>query len=184
MKRTIYLHGSLKSIHPEPIVVHAATVADAIKAVTRQLPGFKGNPHTGPLRIKVAGHETVEDPIAPTQASDLHVFPQLNGGKNGGFFQILIGAVLVAASFIPGLGQVFAPILLKVGILMVLGGVLQMFNTPKRDNKDKLEKKSYYLGAPQNTVDIGTRIPILCGEDKIGGQYLSFQIDAVDTGGI
>ncbi|KQS75041.1 hypothetical protein ASG32_08060 [Methylobacterium sp. Leaf361] len=184
MQRRIHLHGSLKSIHPEPIVVHAATVAEAIKAVTRQLPGFRGNAVSGPLRVKVAGHETIEDLIAPSKVQDLHIFPQLNGGKNGGFFQVLIGAVLVAASFIPGIGQVFAPILLKLGILMVLGGILQMFNTPKRDNKDQVEKKSHYLGTPHNTVDIGTRIPILCGEDKIGGQYLSFQIDAVDTGGI
>lgn len=182
MLRRIHLHGTLKSIHPEPIEVHAASPAEAIKAVTRQIKGFGGNAVTGPLRIKVLGHETVEDLIAVGGAQDLHLFPQLNGGKNGGFFQVIIGAVLIAASFIPGVGQVLAPILLKVGIMMVLGGILQMFNTPKRDNKDKEEKKSHYLGAPKNTVEIGTRIPILCGEDLVGGHYLSFNIDAVDTG--
>lgn len=184
MLRRIHLHGSLKSIHPEPIEIHATSPAEALKAITRQLPGFAGNAVTGPLRVKVLGHETVESLIAPGGEADLHLFPQLNGGKNGGFFQVLIGAVLIAASFIPGVGQVLAPILLKVGIVMVLGGILQMFNTPKRDNKDSVEKKSHYLGAPKNTVAIGTRIPVLCGEDKIGGHYLSFQIDAVDTGGL
>lgn len=182
MLRRIHLHGSLKNIHPEVIEVHAATVAEALKAVTRQIKGFAGNAVTGPLRVKVVGFETVESLIAPSDARDLHIFPQLNGGKRGGFFQILIGAVLIAASFIPGVGTTFAPILLKVGIMMVLGGILQLFNTPKRDNKDKEEKKSHYLGAPKNTVEIGTRIPILCGRDKIGGHYLSFNIDAVDTG--
>lgn len=182
MLRRIHLHGSLKSIHPEVIELHAATVAEALQAITRQLKGFAGNAVTGPLRVKVAGFETVESLIAPSDARDLHLFPQLNGGKNGGFFQVLIGAVLIAASFIPGVGTTLGPILLKVGIMMVLGGVLQFFNTPKRDNKDSVEKKSHYLGAPKNTVEIGTRIPILCGEDKIGGHYLSFNIDAVDTG--
>jgi predicted phage tail protein len=152
-----------------------------LKAITRQIRGFAGNAITGPLRIKVVGHETIESLIAPSDTQDLHLFPQLNGGKNGGFFQILLGVVLIAASFIPGLNA-FAPILLKVGIMMVLGGILQLFNTPKRDNKDSTEKKSHYLGSPKNTVDVGTRIPILCGEDKVGGHYLSFQIDAVDTG--
>jgi predicted phage tail protein len=180
--RRIHLHGSLKSIYPEPIEVSAPNVAEALKLVTRQFPGFAGNAVTGMLRIKVAGFETIEDLIRPSDEQDLHVFPQLNGGKNGGFFQILLGAVLIAASFIPGVGAAFAPILLKVGIMMVLGGILQLFNTPKRDNKDSPEKKSHYLGAPKNTVEIGTRIPILCGEDLVGGHYLSFQIDAVDTG--
>lgn len=137
---------------------------------------------TGPLRVKVAGFETVESLIAPTDRRDLHVFPQLNGGKSGGFFQILIGAVLIAASFLLPGGSFFAPILLKTGIMMVLGGILQFFNTPKRDNKDSQEKKNHYLGPPKNTVEIGTRIPILCGEDLVGGHYLSFNIDAVDTG--
>lgn len=181
MLRRIHLHGSLKSIHPEPIEIRAETVADALKAITSQLPGFQGNAIEGPKRIKVVGFDTLESLIVPTEVVDLHLFPQLNGGKSGGFFQILIGAVLIAASFIPGLNA-FAPILLKVGIMMVLGGILQLFNTPKRDNKDSPEKKSHYLGTPKNTVEIGTRIPILCGEDKIGGHYLSFQIDAIDTG--
>ncbi|WP_273288261.1 hypothetical protein [Methylorubrum populi] len=180
MLRRIHLHGTLKSIHPEPIEVHAASPAEALKAITRQIPGFGGNAITGPLRIKVLGHETVEDLIAPGGGQDLHLFPQLNGGKNGGFFQILIGAVLVAASFIAG--PVIGPILLKVGIVMVLGGILQMFQQPARDKKDSVEKKSHYLGPPKNTVEIGTRIPVLCGEDLVGGHYLSFQIDAVDTG--
>ncbi|BAQ50281.1 phage-related protein, tail component (plasmid) [Methylobacterium aquaticum] len=180
MLRRIHLHGTLKSIHSGPIEVHAASPAEALKAITRQVKGFGGNAVTGPLRVKVLGHETIEDLIAVGGARDLHLFPQLNGGKNGGFFQILIGAVLVAASFIAG--PLIGPILLKIGIVMILGGILQLFNTPKRDNKDKEEKKSHYLGAPKNTVEIGTRIPILCGEDLVGGHYLSFNIDAVDTG--
>lgn len=182
MLRRIHLHGNLKSIHPEVIEIHAESVAEALKAITRQLPGFAGNAATGPLRVKVVGFESLESLVVPSSQRDLHIFPQLNGGKNGGFFQVLIGAVLIAASFLPIVGQTFAPILLKVGIMMVLGGLLQMINTPKRDNKDSVEKKSHYLGAPKNTVEIGTRIPILCGEDKIGGHYLSFNIDAVDTG--
>ncbi|GJE78095.1 tail assembly protein [Methylorubrum suomiense] len=182
MLRRIHLHGSLKSIHPEVIELHAASVAEALQAITRQVKGFAGNAVTGPLRVKVVGFETMESLVAPSDVRDLHIFPQLNGGKNGGFFQVIIGAVLIAASFIPGVGQALAPILLKVGIMMVLGGILQFFQTPQRDKKDSPEKKSHYLGPPKNTVEIGTRIAILCGEDKVGGHYLSFNIDAVDTG--
>lgn len=181
MLRRIHLHGSLKQLHPGPIEVHAETPAEAIKAITRQIPGFRPNAVRGPWRVKLAGFETVESLIAPTDVQDLHLFPQLNGGKQGGFLQILLGAVLVAASFfVPQ----FAPILLKLGAMMIIGGILQLFSAPKRDDKDKEEKKSHYLGAPRNTVEIGTRIPILLGEGRIGGHYLSFDIASIDTGAV
>lgn len=181
MRRRIHLHGSLKKLHEGPIEVVAETVAEAIKFVTTQLPAFAPNAVDGYKRIKVAGFETFDSLFAPTDVEDIHLFPQLNGGKQGGFIQILIGAALIAASFIPGL-QFIAPLLLKVGIMLVLGGILQMFNQPKRDNTDAEQRKSHYLGSPRNTVDIGTRIPILCGRRRVGGHYLSFNISAVDVG--
>jgi predicted phage tail protein len=113
---------------------------------------------------------------------DIHLIPQLNGGKNGGFFQVLIGAVLVAASFaatalgLPTIGG----ILLKVGITLMIGGVLQLLQQPPREN-DSNSKKNHYLGSPQNTTQIGTTIPILCGRRKVGGQFLSFQIAPVEV---
>lgn len=183
MLRRIHLHGILKPIHPGPIEVYAASAAEALRAISRQLPGLAGNAVTGPPRIKVAGHETIESLIGPSDAVDLHVVPQFCGGKSGGFFQVLIGSLLVAASFaLLPVAPTFAPILMKLGAMMVIGGVLQMIVAPDRDKKDALEKKNHYLGAPRNTVEIGTRIPVLCGEDKVGGHFLSFQIDALDTG--
>jgi predicted phage tail protein len=71
--------------------------------------------------------------------------------------------------------------LFNLGAAMLLGGILAFFNTPKRDKKDGAANKSYYLGAPKNTVDIGTRIPILYGRRKIGGHYLSFDISSIRT---
>lgn len=181
MKRLVYLHGSLKKIHPHPIEVDCDTVADAVKIVTLQLEGFRPNALEGRKRIQVMGCKSVEDFFTPTDMGEIHIFPQLNGGKSGGFIQILIGAALIAASFLlPGSLAFLAPMLLNMGVMMMLGGVLQLISAPKRDKEDKAQQKSHYLGAPQNTVEIGTRIPILYGRRKVGGHYLSFNVSAVE----
>ena len=180
MRRRVYLHGSLKAIHPHPIEIEASTIAEAIRHVTLLLPGFRPNAKTGRRQIQAVGCKTVEDYFSVGD-EEVHLLPAFHGGKNGGFLQIVIGAVLIAASFIPGIGQVLAPVLLKVGITMLLGGVLQLLTAPDRDRGGK-QKKSQYLGSPRNTVDIGTRIPILYGRRKVGGHYLSFNISAVHAG--
>jgi hypothetical protein len=61
--------------------------------------------------------------------------------------------------------------------MMVLGGIVQMLTpVPETDSTEG----SMYLGAGVNTVRIGTRIPILYGTRKVGGHYLSFDVDAKD----
>lgn len=179
MRRRIYLHGSLKEIHPDPIEVDADTVAEAIKLVTLLLPGFKPNAKTGYRRIQVLGYDFVEDFFKKDDTVDIHIYPQFNGGKRGGFLQILLGAALIAASFL--IGGPFAPLMLRMGVLLVIGGLMQLLQQPPRDNKQEEQtNKSRYLGAPKNTVEIGTRIPILYGRRKVGGHYLSFNVSAVD----
>jgi predicted phage tail protein len=183
--RKIFLHGSLRVIHPDPITVVADTVAEAIKAISVQLPGFRPNPLTGYKKIKIAGYDTAESLFIADKREEIHIFPQFCGGKQGGFIQIAIGALLVAASFAmtaTGFGAAFAPLLLKIGALLIIGGLLQLMSAPARDKKDGAANKSYYLGTPKNTVEIGTRIPILYGRRRVGGHYLSFNISSVDTG--
>lgn len=175
MLRRVHLHGSLEKLHDGPIEVMADTVADAIKIVSSQLPAFRPNAITGYRRVQVAGCDRAEHLFAPSDMVDIHILPQLTGGKSGGFVQILIGTALVAASFLlPGSFAVLSGILLKVGALMILGGVLQMVRVPSRDSpQSAATNRSHYLGVPENTVAIGTRIPILYGRRKVGGQLLS-----------
>lgn len=183
----VVLHGSLRKFHEGPIRVSAETAKEAIEAVTNQLPGFRPDPINGRKRITVVDHDTLDKLVAPLKTNVLHIFPQFNGGKQGGFLQILIGAALIGLAFVTGgtslaLGPLTFNIgntLFGIGAMMVLGGIMQFLApTPKTDK----ENKSRYLGSPKNTTAIGTRIPIIYGEDRVGGQYLSFDISAVDTG--
>ena len=177
MLRTVYLHGSLAALHPGPIQIHATTVAEAVEGISRQIEGLHRR------RIAVVDAETIEDlfRFLPEDQTEIHIVPQLNGGKSGGFTQILIGAALVAASFIPGLNATVATMILQAGALAILGGLSQLLAPqPKADDE---QEKNRYLGAPKNTVEIGTRIPILYGEFRCYGHWLGFDINAMEVKG-
>ncbi|ESY35396.1 tail assembly protein [Mesorhizobium sp. C386A] len=175
MKVKVFLHGYFAKFHKGPIEVNAATVAEAIALITPQLPGFRPNAVHGRHRISVAGCDKVEDLYRPAKGGEIHLIPQFTGGKKGGYLQILLGVALVAVGWFAGIGW-----LLQAGALAFLGGVAQMLMpTPSSDDN---QKKSHYIGASDNTVTIGTRIPILYGEDLVGGHYLSFDTDAIVTG--
>lgn len=178
--RTVYLHGFG---HSEPIKVIANSVAEAVDLISRQLPCLAPNPLTGKKRISVVNHDTRESLYRNLKddETEIHIVPQLSGGKQGGLLQILIGAVLVAAAFFTmGTSLAFATnFLFGTGAMMILGGIAQFLQPTPKSNSE--EEKSHYLGAPKNTVKIGTRIPILYGRFRAYGHYLSFDINARDN---
>lgn len=179
--RKVILHGYLAKFHDGPIMMDGETVAEIVEGVTRQLTGFAPDPVRGRHRIKVVNFETRESLYTPLEDDvvEIHIVPQLSGGKNGGLLQILLGVALIGVGFFLGAGTMFGSMLMKVGALALLGGLSQLLAPQPEDDKSQ-QNRSQYLGAPKNTVQIGTRIPILYGEFRVFGQFLSFDINAVE----
>lgn len=181
MMKKIILHGYLKDLHPEPICIEADTVAEAV-SVLRNYPGFnpdEGNRHT----VAIRGFESRDSLYMKTDVEEIHIEPTLSGGGGGsrpGIFQIVIGALLIAASFIPALAPI-SPYLRAAGLSMMIGGVIALL-APSPNNKDG-GPASRILGASENTVKIGTPIPMMIGRIKHFGHYISFNVDAVDYNG-
>lgn len=189
----IILHGSLKKYSAEPITVWGNCAAEAINGVTKIVPAFKKKPGQEGLLIEVVGYDDKDKLTKPFQSEGeevLHIVPAMAGGK-GGFFRVVLGAVLIAASFYAPFAATAAfgsttwgSILFSMGASLALGGLLEMISPqPKMDRGtgENDPEASKYLGASQNTVKIGTRIPIMYGEVKAFGHYISFDIDAKDV---
>lgn len=183
MKRII-LHGYLKKLYNKPIEVEASSVAEAMRFL-EQIEELK--PVDGqPWPVTIRGIDNQIKLFAPSDVEEIHVYPRRGGaGGRGGLLQILLGITLIAlAFFLPTIAPalmsslgVSKGMLLLSGSMMVLGGLMQMLMpVPETDSNES----SLYLGAGVNTVKIGTRIPILYGTRKIGGHYLSFDVDAKD----
>lgn len=160
------------------------TVAEVLEGLTRQLPELQPDPFTGRKVIGVEGFDTIESlyqNLEPEQ--ELFVFPVFEGDKSK-FTQVLVGAALIAVGLFSPLNAMtvangavnVGKYVAQMGFMMLLGGVAQML-APVPE-VDKNEGSSKYLGTPRNTVQIGTRIPILYGEYRWGGHYLSFDINA------
>lgn len=190
MRKRIVLHGYLRDLWNGPAEFEAESAAEAIRAFCMQTKALNPIPGQGRHRIRAIGFDTVEELMAPTDVEEIHLIPQFAGGKKGGFVQILLGAALVAAAFLGPASITAAPLYgeLTVGALMfsmgaglILGGLAAMM-APK-PNQDMTEgpDPSKYLGAPKNTVAIGTRIPFGYGRHQVYGHYLFFDIDAKDV---
>lgn len=179
--RKVILHGYLAGFHNGPITIAGDTVAEIVEGVTRQVKGFAPDPIKGRHRIKVAGYDTEESlhtQLGP-EVVEIHLVPQMSGGKKGGLLQILLGAVLIGVGMLIGAGTLIGSMMMKVGALALLGGLTALLAPqPEADASDS--KRSHYLGAPKNTVAIGTRIPILYGRYRCYGHFLSFDINAIE----
>lgn len=190
----VHLHGSLRKIHPAPIRVAASTAAEAIELITSQLPGFQPTAQ-GYKHIRVEGYPSEAALRGPLQGDELHVYPQMNGGKNGGFTQILIGAALIAATVVTaggfagvaaavsttmagtaGFGAMLTATVFMTGVSAVIGGLTTLLMPqPTMGNAQEASK---YLGVPSSTTKIGTTIRVIYGLRRVGFHYLAFNTNA------
>jgi len=109
-------------------------LCEAINGLQKVKKGlFKPNIFEGTRpTIKVLGFDTIESLKAKSDVQDLHIVPAFSGGKSG-WVSILVGAVLIAAAFIPGVGEAIAGAtfglfgasnLALIGTGLVVGGVM------------------------------------------------------------
>ena len=112
-----------------------------------------------------------------TEADTIHIVPRVMGaGGNNGILQLVLGAILIAASFIPGIGQAAQVALIGAGAGMAMGGVASML-MPKIDNtQDQNQdgnRANKGFGGAVTTVALGNPVPILYGQREIGGFIIS-----------
>lgn len=190
MRHKVVLHGALRNLGVDgPLEFEGQTPHDALRALfTQAKKQFQPKPGQLPWRIRVIGFDDPNTLMLPANQNELHVVPDFNVGKDsGGFLQIVIGVVIIAAAIIaaPYTGGLSLG-LVMAGALSILQGVIALISpAPRADFGNNTgtsagSNPSLYLGTPQNTVAIGTRIPFGFGEFKVFGQYLSFDVQAID----
>lgn len=185
MMTTILLSGPLIKLFGR---VHyrelgSRSVGEAFKALKYTLEGFdaaiKDLERRG-LRFAIFRNRknVPEKDFALGGAQEIRIVPVVGGSKRAGLLQTIIGAVLIAASFIPGF-QALAP----VGIALAAGGVIQMLSPQASGLKQSASPEnspSYAFGSAKNTTASGNPVPICIGERRWGGMIISASILAED----
>lgn len=157
--------------------------AEAIKALCVQIPGFErfiSNAKSQGMEFAVfRGNKSLgENELAFSGSGDIRIAPIITGSKRGGLIQTIIGAVLIAVSFIPGFQVLAAP-----GIALVAGGVIQMLSPQAGGLKTSAAPENtpgYAFGSAKNTTASGNPVPLCIGERRWGGAIISAAIYAED----
>lgn len=182
---TIKLSGSLakKFGREHKRFLDTGTTTEAFSALKNTLQGFelfiKEQAKLG-LRYAIFrnGRNTGQDEFDLAGTREIRIVPVITGSKRAGILQTIIGAVLIVASFIPGLQMLMAP-----GVAMVAGGVVQMLSPQAKGLKGREAAEnapSYAFGGAVNTTAAGNPVGIGYGKRRIGGAIISAGIYAED----
>ena len=186
--RTIKLGGILGKKFGKQYTLDLYHFRDAMTALCAMKPGFEKFMLSAEERGLVfavfvdernIGAEELDLKTANT--GDIRIQPIVQGSKQAGMFQTLMGVVLIVAGFISGGTTVpMGAALIAGGVAVGLGGVVQMLSpTPKTGmntgNEDG-NNPSYGFGSAVTTIAQGNPWPLLYGEREVGG--------AVESGGI
>ena len=181
MLRRVCFHGPLRRIAAD-VEIAGDTVFEIMEAVSRQLPGFRPDPVRGMKQVRVVGFDTeakLKSPLGP-DVTEIHVVPPIAFAKDAGLTQVVVGVLLIGIAI--AMGGTFWPVVVaSLGASLVAGGVMQMLAPQPNLQLGEEQERSRSLGAPQNTVEIGTPIPIGYGTFLCQGHFLSLDIDAVEV---
>ena len=200
MLRKLKLHGELaKFVGQDEFEAVMRTSAEAIRFLVSNFPKVEAYMSDKYYQVLV-GKEDIdkEDLHNPTGQSDIHIVPVITGaGGRSPFGRILLGAVLIGASFLfPGAGMfgkagaeltggVVTGFAAKVGTAvsvigagLVLNGVSELlFPLPTPDAQEDDPRISFAFNGLTNTSRAGTAHPIVYGEIVTGSVVISAGID-------
>ncbi|EBP4586279.1 tail assembly protein [Salmonella enterica] len=198
----ICLYGDLQRFGRR-INLNINTAAEGIRALAMQIPEFRQRMNKGWYQIRIAGEDVSEENVnarlheSLPEGAVVHVVPRMAGAKNGGVFQVVLGAVAIAASFFTagasmaawgaalGAGALTSStsILFSLGVSMMLGGVAQMLapkpDTPSMSQTDN-GKQNTYFSSLDNMAAQGNPMPVLYGEMQIGSRVISQMMSTRD----
>ncbi|EAO2626554.1 DUF1983 domain-containing protein [Salmonella enterica] len=175
----ICLYGDLQRFGKR-ISLSIKTAAEGIHALAIQLPGFRQRMNEGWYQVRIAGSDMAPDTLTARLNESLppgavvHIVPRMAGAKNG-IWQVVAGAALIGASFIPGLNAVAAAVLFSAGTSMALGGVAQMLTpVPKTPTVGQTDngKQNTYFSSLENMVAQGNPVTPDSTTDRLQNKTL------------
>ncbi len=178
----VLLYGQLRQFG-RSFRLSVRTPAEAIKALCVQIPGlerFISNAKSRGIEFAVFRGTTPlgEKEVGFSGVGDIRIAPVITGSKRAGLLQTIIGAVLIAVSFIPGFQVLLAP-----GIALAAGGVIQMLSPQATGLKTSAAPENtpgYAFGSAKNTTASGNPVSLCAGRRRWGGAIISAAIYAED----
>jgi predicted phage tail protein len=193
MKRKVFLYGELAEKHGRMYELDVESVGEAVRALDCMLGGFvKSIRKDGHYRVVRGEDIETGEGLGEDQLQmqfgrgDFHIMPVLEGSKNSGIFQVVLGVAMIAAAVWLGPESAYFGALLIGGIAATLGGVATMLTpVPKTDSYSEREKPderpSHIFDGPINVYEQGGPVPLVLGKRVLCGSVtISSGLDVVD----
>jgi len=197
--RSVRLYGWLGAEFGRVHRLAVRNTAEAVRALCVVLPGFEKALADSEARgVRYAcflGKRNIgtDDLHQPCGDDAIRIAPVPAGAKNGGLFQVVLGAALIVASFyfppaagfaaLGTQGAIVAPMMLGMGVSLAMGGVAQLLSPQQRglSTRDSPDNgASYNFNGPVNTSAQGIPVPVLYGRMIVGSAVISAGIYAED----
>ena len=182
--RKVKLYGELAKKFGREFMLEVESVAEAVRALSANFPGFEKELMTAHLRgveyvVRADKRDVTEmelnNSLAPQET--IRIAPITVGRKNGGFFQTIIGAILIVVGVVlNSYGQTWGTYLIQAGVALVAGGIIQMLiPVPKTDDPSESpeNKPSTYFDGAVNTLAQGHPVPLGYGKLMVGSAVIS-----------
>lgn len=187
--REIILYGALRARFGRSFRFHLDTnsVGEALSALKSQLEGFTeflASARAKGLGFTVFAGETNVNEEGMRRPCDgaIRIAPIILGSKRSGLFTVLLGAALIAASFVVS-GPALSAYLLSTGIGMAASGLIQLLSPQPKGLKaadSPNNQPSYVFNGTVNTQAQGNPVPVLYGRMIVGSAVISAGISAED----
>ena len=201
MLRKLKLYGELaKFIGHKEFEIKVNNLPQAIRFLRNNFPEVEAYMNPKHYQVKIGSYEISEDELNfPIGQQDIHIIPVISGAGGDTFNKILIGGLLIGASFffpgaglfgtygpgktaavIAGKGALATKIgtgLSAIGAGLVISGVGDMLyptQTPEFEDNPQI---SFNFSGTQNTARAGTPVPIVYGEIFTGSVVISGDVD-------
>ena len=186
---TVNFYGDLSQFGRR-FSLHAATPAEAMRALLLQIQGLREHLEKGMYQVRFKKQDmseaSLQDDMSQIGGGVLHIVPRVTGAGKWG--QVIAGvALMVVGYFITPYSGPIGGFMVKMGFAMVVGGVAQLLTkTPKMDNLqgngEKASRNSSFSNV-DNTVAQGSPVPLIYGTCYVGSRVISQGIESrrVDT---
>lgn len=187
--REIRLYGHLGQRFGRVHHLAVESAAEAVQALCAVLDGFERYliQRSAPGYRVWAGRANLSETelVHPVGTAEvIRIVPVIEGAKRQGLGQTILGAVLVVAGVALGANgfPTLGPMLVKVGISMMIGGVIQMLSPQRGADGTEGDKNSpsYSFNGAVNVDAEGGCVPVLYGEMIVGSVGISGGIRTAD----
>lgn len=191
---TITFHGDLKRFVDSPFELEARSFSELMSGLLTQINGLQQHLRKGYYKVRIGKRYLTEEQIKTnpqmtlTEESTVHFTPVIAGaGKGLGIGQIVIGVVLIAATWYIGGTAGWSYLAMAsgyaMGAAMILSGAMTLLTlTPNMDTsaKEGEKKQSTSFSNIKNLTPQGRPIPLLYGEMMTSLVLISQGVETFD----